>query len=100
MLASFFARIALVHYLIVKLLPVSKEGDEGKRDDQRQVEPGIEDIRQPWHTSINHFTSSFFFFFGGGSVSPLLRYYCIFNDSIHFTLEWSPIQVLTMAQVA
>ena len=47
---------------------------------------------------------NFFFFasgvFIGGPVSPLLRFYCIFHYSIHFTLEWSPIQVLTMAQVA
>ena len=33
-------------------------------------------------------------------VSPLLRLYCIVHYSIHFTLEWSTIQVLTMAQVA
>ena len=33
--------------------------------------------------------------FHGGSVSPPLRFYCIFHYSIHFTLEWSPIQVLT-----
>ena len=36
----------------------------------------------------------------GGPVSPLLRFYCTFHYSIHFTLEWSPIQVLTMAKVA
>ena len=33
----------------------------------------------------------------GGPVSPLLRFYCTFHYSIHFTLEWSPIQVLTIA---
>ena len=38
--------------------------------------------------------------FIGGPVSLLLRFYCIFNYSIHFTLEWLSIQVLTMAQVA
>ena len=35
----------------------------------------------------------------GGPVSPLLRFYSIFHCSIHFTLEWSPILLLTMAQV-
>ena len=34
--------------------------------------------------------------FIGVPVSPLLRCYCIFPYSIHFSLEWSPIQVLTM----
>ena len=37
--------------------------------------------------------SDFFFFcfgsFIGSPVSLLLRFYCIFHDSIHFTLEWS-----------
>ena len=32
-----------------------------------------------------------------GFVSPLVRFFCIFHYSIHFTLEWSPIQVLTIA---
>ena len=45
----------------------------------------------------------FFFFFWGVfiwcPVSPFLRFYCIFHCNINFTLEWSPIQVLTMAQV-
>ena len=46
----------------------------------------------------------FFFFFClrsfiGGPVSPLLRFYCIFTTASTSTPEWSPIQVLTMAQV-
>ena len=49
------------------------------------------------------FPNYFFFASGvfiGGPVSPLLRLYSIFQYSIHFTLEWSPIQVLTIAEVA
>ena len=34
-----------------------------------------------------------FLFFFGGPVSSLLRFYCIFHYSIHFTLEWWPIQI-------
>ena len=34
--------------------------------------------------------------YNGGSVSPLLRFYYFFHYSIHFTLGWSPIHVLTV----
>ena len=35
----------------------------------------------------------------GASTPEILLYFSL-QCSIHFTLEWSPIQVLTMAQVA
>ena len=69
-----------------------------------------------WHVQHNWFINDeftihsviffyFLFFFASvnfiwGPVSPLLKFYCIFHYNIHFTLEWSPIQMLTMAQVA